>query len=261
MIEPLALALGMSFTRIAGALFFAAFFLAALVAVRYHDVDLVRRGFVAGFFAVLVVVAFVGPVMPLPVIEWHKFSDPVPREKSQLQLRVVDADGRELRYDESATLPVDAVYVHRMIDDFVEAPRSEQRETGRLLLERAREYRAGLENPSPTTYLRYPPGTLYGRWSAETVDGYDRFVGLRVYEVTMKTSEDGRHIEDTDEELVLELLYDDAANGDRANASAVGSAADRSASGLDSNPTAEPAAVVAAREIVPFAGFAGVTDR
>lgn len=200
--------IGSSSMRLAGMLFFGGFFLAAFLAIRYAHVSRVRRGFLGGFFAVLVVVALVAPVQPLPMIQWHKFSNPVPQEETVYQLRVVDADGRELRYDSDATLEVDGVYLHRMLDDLVEAEPAEQREIGRHLLEKAREYRVRLANPRPSRFFRYPPGGLFGRWTAEKLAEYDEFVGLRVYEMTAETSPDGRTIVDTEEVLVLELQFD-----------------------------------------------------
>lgn len=201
--------LGVSLMRFVGAAFFVGFFAAAGVAILFAGKPGVRKGFLAGFFAVLVVVALVAPVQPLPMIHWHKFSHPVPQEQTQYQFRVVDDEGRELQYDVGATLKVSGAYLHRYASEFVNADPDEQREVGAHLVERANVYRNTIEDPSPTRYVRYPPGYVRERWTQEKVAPYGTFVGLRVYELTTTTTADGREVVDVEEELVVDLSFDE----------------------------------------------------
>ena len=53
----------------------------------------------------------VAPASVLPFINWHKFSDPRVAEQTTYEVRIVDADGRELRYDPKATLGSEGVYI------------------------------------------------------------------------------------------------------------------------------------------------------
>lgn len=201
--------LGMSLMQFVGAVFFVGFFAAAGVAILFAGNPIVRKGFLAGFFAVLVVVALVAPVQPLPMIHWHKFSHPVPQEQTQYQFRVVDDEGRELQYDVAATLKVDGAYLHRYASEFVNADPDEQREVGAHLVERANAHRNTVEDPPLTRHVRYPPGYVRERWTQEKVAPYGTFVGLRVYELTTTTTADGREVVDVEEELVVDLSYDE----------------------------------------------------
>lgn len=211
---------GMSLMQLAGAAFFVGFFVAAGIAIRFATTPHVRRGFLGGFFSLLFVVALVAPVQPLPLIQWHKFSEPVPQTQTQYQLRVVDEEGRELQYDVAATLEVDGAYLHRYLDDFVSADPAEQRRVGAYLVERANVHQAEVENPPPTRSLRYPPGFVHDRWTPAELARYDEFVGLRVYEITTTTSADGREVTNVDEALVFEQFYGDTAATSLANADA-----------------------------------------
>lgn len=201
--------LGMTAMQFVGAAFFVGFFVAAGIAIRFARNPLVRKGFLAGFFAVLVVVALVAPVQPLPMIHWHKFSQPVPQEQTQYQFRVVDEEGRELQYDVAATLKVDGAYLHRYASEFVAADRDEQREVGAYLVERANVHKATVEDRPLIRYLRYPPGYVRERWTPEKVAPYGTFVELRVYELTTTTTADGREVVDVEEELVVDLSFDE----------------------------------------------------
>jgi hypothetical protein len=202
--------LGLSLMQLVGVAFFVGFFVAAGVAIHYATTPYVRKGFLGGFFALLLVVALVGPVQPLPLIQWHKFSHPVPEEQQQYQLRVVDGQGRELQYDVAATLSVDGAYLHRYLDDFVEADAAEQRRVGSYLVDRANVHKSEVQNPPLTRSIRYPPGYVRERWTPEKVSRYGEFVGLRVYEITTTTTPDGREVTNVEEELVFEQFYDDA---------------------------------------------------
>lgn len=212
--------LGMSLMQLVGAAFFVGFFVAAGIAIRFAARPHVRNGFLGGFFALLLVVALVAPFQPLPLIQWHKFSEPVPQTQTQYQLRVVDEDGRELQYDVAATLAVDGAYLHRYLDDFVAADPAEQRRVGAYLVERANVHRNEVENPPLTRSLRYPPGFVHDRWTPAELARYGEFVGLRVYEITTTTTSDGREVTDVEEELVFEQFYGDAAATSLADADA-----------------------------------------
>jgi len=100
---------------------FGAFFLVTAIALAFNRRRYVRRTYVAGFFAVLVTINLVGlPV--LPMMYWHKFSEPRTESQTSYEFRLVDTDGDELRYQTEATLAVDGVTLaslqQRMLTDY-----------------------------------------------------------------------------------------------------------------------------------------------
>ena len=183
----------------------AGFFAAALVAVTLRNRPRVRRSYVTGFLSVLIAVNLMLSVVPAPMFHWHKFSEQRPAEQTHYEIRVVDADGRELYYDSAATLGSESVRMNdlerKMRTEFSDR---KNREVALWLLERARKHRDRIEDPSVLRFLRFPPHGVSDRWTTGTVDDYSSFVGIRLYRVDVATSEDGTEIAAVSEELVAE---------------------------------------------------------
>ncbi|SEO22743.1 hypothetical protein SAMN04487948_101206 [Halogranum amylolyticum] len=189
--------------------FVVGFFLVALVAIALSDDRTVRNSYLAGFFALLVVVNLFAPVTPAPVIKWHKFSEVRGTEKTEYVFRVVDADGAELTYDDEATLNTGSVapsYVRlKMQNEFTPAQNAE---TAQWLLDRAAVHRERVTNPSPTRFLYFPRHAMADTWTRETVADYSEFTGLRLYRVDMTFAEDGTEVTSYTETLVYEYYED-----------------------------------------------------
>lgn len=54
--------------------------------------------------------------------------------------------------------------------------------------------------------LQFPNHGLTSTWTSELLEGYDEFVGLRIYRMTVETSPDGTEIESYEEEILFELF-------------------------------------------------------
>ena len=190
--------------------FFVGFFLAALVALLRHENDWVRRAFVLGFFLMFLVVNLTQVPMVSPMARWHKFSEPYDQAQVIHQMRVVDATGRELYFDDRSTLATEGHSLGYFHDDFrAEYSPAEQREIAAWFLERARNRRAFLERSSPwhaLRFLRFPPHDVVDSWRRVDLTRFDRFVGVRIYRVRVETAETGGTITEVSERLVFEYV-------------------------------------------------------
>lgn len=190
-------------------LFWVTFFGFALVAIYHHRHQRLRRAFIASFFVGLVFFATISPVVLLPYVQWHKFSTPYPTEVEHLQMRVVDEHGDELMLDNRATLAFEGVRMsglnNRMVEEYDEATNER---VARHLLEQAETYRSSLRSPSPLRYVRFPHHGITSTWTADELETYGAFVGIRIYRLTIVTSDDGKEVLEIEETLLFEAFPD-----------------------------------------------------
>lgn len=206
-------------------LIFFGFFAVAGAAIYYNRNPTVRRTFTIGLVVVLFL--FQTTVIPLtvpPFTTWHKFSDTWDQERIEYEFRVVDADGNELKFDEKSTLAFEGVRMlllhERMTGEYSE---DEKREAARFLLESAREYRTEVERGNPRRGLVWtnggvPPQHLVhfpahghvGTWTPGVMEDYSEFVGIRLYRMTIETSDDGSEVVSYSEEMVYEYTDSNA---------------------------------------------------
>ena len=188
--------------------FVVGFFLISLVAIALNSNRTVRNVYIAGFFALLLVVNLAAPVTPAPLVKWHKFSEVRDTEQTEYVFRVVDADGAELGYDDDATLETGSVAltsIHlRMRTEFTPEKNAE---VAQWMLDRAAVHRADVEANSWTRYLAFPRHGLSNSWTPAILDGYGEFTTLRLYRVDFTMSEDGSEVTSYRETLVYE--YDE----------------------------------------------------
>ncbi|WP_318568765.1 hypothetical protein [Salinigranum marinum] len=186
-------------------LFFVGFFVATFVGILASENTYVRRTYIGGFIALLVLSNLLVPAVPAPITQWHKFSELRPTEQTHYQFRIVDASGNEIVYDDKAIWSVGGISMRFAHDQILEGATQEERdEAARYLLSEAREYRAHLRDRSPGHFLRFPPHGVAGTWSYSDVEPYDRFVGIRLYRLEIETSADGTEIVEHSEEAVYE---------------------------------------------------------
>lgn len=186
------------------AAYFFGFFIATLVAIVYNENRMVRRVYVGGFITLLIATNLVLPPVA-PLTQWHKFSHVPPAEQIEHEVRVVDANGNELRYDQRATWLVDGVSMRHGQEVLLNGESERQHEFARYLLEEAREYRVHLENRSAVRLLRFPPHGTANTWVASELKAYDRFVAIRLYRMEIETSPDGTEIVGYSEEIIYEF--------------------------------------------------------
>lgn len=191
--------------------FFVGFYLAALVALVFNTDPRVRKTYVTGLFILVLFVNLVG-VTVVPLTHWQKFTQLYDEEQTDLEIRIVDAEGHELHYDHRATLAVDGVTIFILQQELAEErPREEKVKRARFLLERAIEYRQRIESRQLVRYVRFPPHGLDNIWTRERLDGYGEFVGIRLYRLDIVTSEDGRQLASVSETLVMEYIDEERA--------------------------------------------------
>lgn len=197
-----------SSTSLLLALCFVAFFVVTAIALAFYRRRYVKRTYVAGFLAVFVTTTLVGlPV--LPMMHWHKFSEPRPESQTHYHLRLVDSEGDELPYPTEATLAVDSVSFGALTTKMrTEYTPQRNRRIARYLLERARDHRHAMGNRSMLRYPRFPPHSLLESWDEETVRSHSRLVGIRLYRIDLTTSADGTRVTSRSETLVREFYPD-----------------------------------------------------
>lgn len=208
--------------------FFIGFFLAALAAIVCNENRYVRGAYVGGFISLLLVTNTVVPVAPAPLIQWHKFSEIRPTEQTRHEIRIVDASGNEIRYDDKATWKTNGVAMRTVRKGLLrDATPKERREIARYLLRKAREHRTHLRDRSPLHVFRFPPHGTANTWTVTELDAYDRFVGIRLYRMEFVTSPDGTEVTDYTEEVVYEYVSNET----------IGTASEATAGEMIANPS------------------------
>ncbi|MFC7008684.1 hypothetical protein [Halalkalicoccus salilacus] len=176
-------------------LFFIGFFSATFITIYLYRNKYIKQTYVAGFFIGLLVFNTVLPLGLLPYIHWHKFSEPREQEQTYYEFRVVDANGEEIPYDKTATLRVEGIRMSKltnaMIDEYSE---EKNREIMAFLLYRAEEHRDHTKQQSLIYFASFPAHGMSGEWTETQLTEYAEFVGLRLYQVDIKTSDDGTEI-------------------------------------------------------------------
>jgi hypothetical protein len=244
-------------TTLARIVLLTGFVLATIGAVALSDRPLVRRSYVAGFFACLLLVNAVG-VAALPFVHWHKFSAEAPTVEIDHQFRVVDAAGRELDYDHRATLGADGVsmyLIHTRLDEYDDAQRAA---VAGYLFERAVLYREAVESRSALHLVRFPPHDIENAWDTPELAEYDAFVGLRLYRIEFVSDAAGTGVESRSETVLEEWRFDDRTAAETDGSVAVAPSAGSPPAALA--PHTDPVAVgpPAARTGRPIAGQAVV---
>jgi hypothetical protein len=177
------------------------FFLGTLGILAFARRQYAREVWLAGFFAMLLAVTLVG--MPLlPVVDMHKFAQPSDEEETYYEVRMVDAAGNELRFDDRATPPVTGTRTSTVAGQLAEEYTDEQRlEMGEFYLENAREHRQAVEDGDRSVTDRLqPPRYVDDRaWTAAELEEYEPFEAIRIYERTVVYSDDNTAVESNEE--------------------------------------------------------------
>lgn len=185
-------------------LFFIGFFSATFITIYLHRNRYIKQTYLAGFFIGLIVFNTIMPIGILPYIDWHKFSEPREQEQTYHELRIVDANGEEIPYDKRAPQNHEAGFHSSIMTDMTEKYTEDRnREIMMFLLYRAEEYRDQRENQSLIYYVRFPDHGMHGEWTGIQLAEYAEFVGIRLYQVDIRTSDDGTEITEYNEDRVF----------------------------------------------------------
>jgi hypothetical protein len=167
----------------------------------------VRRAYAGLLVAGLLVAALTGLTVP-PFADLHLYTPAAPATVTLADLRVVDADGAELRYDGRAIPPYTRAGGNWPARRLAAGDASDHRTLGGFLLDRANRHRDRVLTGGPARVVdaaAFPRHVLDDGWSRADIAGVGPFVGLRVYAVEVQYAPDGRRVDSRCERLVLEL--------------------------------------------------------
>lgn len=190
--------------------FYVAFVGGTLLMLALADRRFARRLWLGGFLSALLVVTVLGAPI-VPVVDMHKFAEPTPEEQTYHELRVVDEDGQEIRYDTRAVPPVQGTRTsalgHRMVHRYDDGRRLE---LAAFLIREAEEYRESvLAGPRLHERLEPPRYVDEARWTPAAVGEMSSFETIRVYRHTVVFSADSTTIESRETALALEVTPED----------------------------------------------------
>ena len=192
---------------------FVGFFVASLAALAFRNREVVRRSYVVFLLCLLLGSSLTG-LQPIPIVNANEYSSVSPERYTHYDLRVVNADGDELPYDPAAMRP--AIQNEELAENMgkvgvgsnktrVAYTPSQRREMAAFLLRNAREYRDGLDAGwDPLAALAFPPHHLRDHWTAGELDGFSKFVAIRIYRIEVTFAENGRRTVTDEAELVYE---------------------------------------------------------
>lgn len=211
----------MDYSHVLHPIIFFGFFFVTGVAILLNRNESARRTYATGL--VLVLLLFQISIVPFffpPFMAWHKFSKTWDQERVEYEFRMVDANGREVKFDEKSTLAFETVRMVTLHDEMVNDYSAEKNEEiGRWLLESARTYRVDVMEHHPPRGLvwtdggiqlryltRFPAHGHVATWTPAELRQYDEFVGIRQYQMTIVTSEDGSEVVSYSEEMTFEYI-------------------------------------------------------
>jgi hypothetical protein len=141
---------------------------------------------------ILLVVGMTGTIL-FPLVHWHKYSGEYSQEMTESELRIVDANGNELEYVDRALLGVgsDGPNMDPLVSEFRECEAGQNRAIAQYMLRAAQDYRNEVATRSIVRRVRFPPHVLHSAWTPSELRSHDRFVGIRLYEITVTTSATG----------------------------------------------------------------------
>lgn len=187
---------------------YVSFMIGTAVLLALADRPLARRVWLVGLFSGLVVVTLVGAPL-LPFVDMNKYADSTDEEFTYHEIKIVDGDGTELRYDTRAIPPVKGGTRHSRLGGLmVEVHTDEERlEMARFLFDSAVEYRAEVEADEPRWLerLQAPRYVDSEPWTREDLADMGPFRSIRIYEVTLVYEDDNTGIADQDERERLRI--------------------------------------------------------
>jgi len=179
------------------------FAIVTVVAVALARHRIVRRAYVGSLLGLMVVAGITGTaVWPFP--SWHLFPTVQPRMTLYSEIRVADAEDRELRVPAEALAPLEPTPVRRLATNaFSTYTLAKQMEFAEFVLERTNEYgRAVLDERY--RFARFPAHQAGRGWTTDDLQELGPFIVFRVYAIKISLSEDFSRIQSLEEELIFE---------------------------------------------------------
>ncbi|WP_312910626.1 hypothetical protein [Natronosalvus caseinilyticus] len=189
------------FTDIAFPAVYILFFVGTIATLALANRRLVRKAWLACFFALLLAVTVVGMTV-MPAVEMHKFSQPNSEEMTYYEIRIVDSAGNELELDDRATPPMTGSRTSSVAGSMAYDYTDEERmEMGRFYMQSVNDYRQTIESGGPPAYeaLKPPRYVDDQQWTAEQLETYEEFESIRIYERTIVVNEESDAVERNEE--------------------------------------------------------------
>lgn len=187
---------------------YVSFLAGTAVLLALADRPLARRVWLVGLFSGLVVVTLVGAPL-LPFVDMNKYADSTDEEFTHYEIRMVDENGTELRYDTRAIPPVKGGTRHSRLGAMMVESYSEEKrlELARFLFESAVDYRAEVESGGsrPLERLEAPRYVDSEPWTRQDLSPMGSFESIRIYERTIVYEEDNSGIASHEERERLEF--------------------------------------------------------
>lgn len=146
---------------------------------------LVRQGYLAVFFSLLLVVNLTSVTL-LPIDDLHKFSGSAGPEEVVYQMYVVDEQDNQLRFDRRIVPTMSPPTEWPGI--LMTCSPQERIQIGRYLLSRAQTYRESITQRSFPNgdWFDFPRHHLDYRWTKDILSSYERFTRLVIDKVTIR---------------------------------------------------------------------------
>lgn len=156
-----------------------------------------RQLWLTTFFSGILVTTLIGAPI-LPFVEMNKYSDSTSEELTYYEIRMVDENGAEIRYDLRATPPLaggsrQSRLGGMMVNEFSDEKRLEM---STFLFESAVEYRAEIERGESSwrERLEAPYYSQEPPWRRNELKGMSGFDSIKIYERTIVYGEDNTEI-------------------------------------------------------------------
>lgn len=141
------------------------------------------------------------------MVNMHKFTGTVDQEVTTYEMAVVDENGAELAYDQTAApLVIGTRHAHLAEDMVTEYDEQRQQAIATHLLVRATDHREDIKSgSSPLERVHYPGHMDVDEWDREELANYGEFETIRVYETTIMYNDDSSGVEERTKTLRLEV--------------------------------------------------------
>ncbi|MFC4438558.1 MULTISPECIES: hypothetical protein [Natrialbaceae] len=185
---------GVFISYLAGGIFIS-FFVSLAIAYVFSDNKRVRKYFTIG----LICVVFLSSVLAiemLPFIHMQKFSQPEQQTETFHMMYVADENDTELYLDSRAVPPFLNVHIRQEAKNMVyDYGSGETVELSCFFINQANSYRNQiLSGNHQGSHLSFPTHKFEKHWTVNDVESVSEFTELRVYEIMIKTSEDGTKV-------------------------------------------------------------------
>lgn len=186
---------------------FVAFFTAAGIAIYFNRNKKVRRSFIAVFFVFLLIPGLTG-LATWPFFPWQLYDNAGPTDATFYEMRVVDNNGNELRYDARAAHPIVGSISRRYARNMAGTgwaayTENEAQIQGCYFLKQALEYRKRDLSPAHPSVV--PRHQWDMKWTRQQLDNYAEFTSLRVYRVNVLVAENGTQLQSVSDSRIMEV--------------------------------------------------------